>query len=671
MRRMEPMRQTTKIRIFVAAMLIAGIGLLGALNAQGDTSQRGERAVLVQIGRMLPEGHLSRHPLDDEISRLALDDFIKDLDPSKLYFLQSDVKTLARDRDSLDDMMRNGDPSFAKGVRALFEKRLEERVGWVHELLSSDLRFDENEFWVTDPERLDFAATASEARDRWRRRVKFEILSLEGPDLSREKAIEKLKGRYDRYLARVQGMSDLDWLALFVNAVTEAYDPHTSWMTPSELEDFEIAMRLNFEGIGAQLRDEDGYATVGGLMPGGSAIKDGKLAPGDRILAVAQGQNGPWKDVVGLPLPDVVKLIRGPVGTVVRLHVRPKDGGATRVHVLVRRKLQLEDSAAHGEVFDVDDENGKKVAIGVINLPEFYRDDAAASDGQENFRSATRDVARILGEFRQKGVDAVVLDLRLNGGGSLTEAIDLTGLFIDAGPVVRVRNARGVVRDLADEDRGVAWSGPLIVLTSRFSASASEIFAGAIQDYRRGLIVGDRSTHGKGTVQTVTPIGSPGREDLGALKLTIQQFYRPGGLSTQVRGVTPDVILPSGISGLETGEGGLAHALPADQIAPSRFTPADDVDAREIKQIAELSRKRRATSAYFKKLEASQAWDKKQKELGRIPLEEKEFRALRAEQKAMHDEEPLKSEGNRITKDGYLDEVLAIGADLVRIREAG
>jgi carboxyl-terminal processing protease len=660
------MQDTTMFSKRLATAAIALLVSIGALPAQSDD----ERAVLLTIGRMLPEGHLSRHPLDDQISRRALDKFVEDLDPLKLYFLKSDVEALGRSGDQLDDMVRRGDDAFSKRVAALFLRRLEERAGWVRELLASNLRFDQDDSWVTDAKRTDFAATVGEARDLWRRRVKFELLMMEGPDLPREKAIEKLVGRYDRYLARMKGMSDFDWLAIFVNAVTNAYDPHTSWLPPRELEDFEIAMRLNFEGIGAQLRDEEGYATIGSLMPGGSAIKDGKLEPGDRILAVAQGDTGPWKDVVALPLPEVVSLIRGPVGTIVRLQIRPKKGGETRVHSLVRGKLELEDSVARGEVLDLKDADGRKVSIGVINLPEFYRDEEAASARKPDFRSAARDVARVLADFRRKRVDAVVLDLRFNGGGSLTEAVDVTGLFIEAGPVVRVRNARGGMRDLVDDGRGMAWDGPLVVLTSRFSASASEILAGAIQDYRRGVIVGDVKTHGKGTVQTVVPLDRyANRGGVGALKLTVQQFYRPGGLSTQLRGVTPDVILPSITSELETGEEELAQALPFDRVPSSRYLPEGDVDDAAIRQLDQTSRTRRGESSYFKKLESSHAWERKQKDAGRIPLEEKAFRALRAEQKAMDDEEPVRAaDRNRITRDGYLEEVLAITGDLVRVR---
>jgi carboxyl-terminal processing protease len=660
-----PRRAFSRFTRWTLPALLVAFALAGALRSQSEGDGR-DRAVLMQVARMLPEGHISRAPLDDRVSQRALDDYIEGLDPAKLYFSKADVENLGRYRDQLDDMMRAGDTAFAKAVMTLFQKRFEERVGWVHEILASDLGFDKDEYWVTDAKKADFAATSVEARDRWRRRVKYEILALEGPDLTREKAIEKLRARYDRTLARVKGMSEFERLSVFVNAVTTAYDPHTTWLSPRDLEDFEIAMRLNYEGIGAILKEEDGYVAISSLMPGGSAIKDGKLAPGDRILAVAQG-NEAWKDVVGLPTSDVVNLIRGPVGTKVRLHVRPEKGGEPRVHVLVRQKLQLEDSAAHGEVFEAKDSEGKTFRVGVINLPDFYRDDEAAQAGTRNFRSASRDVARILADFRRQSVDGVVLDLRFNGGGSLTEAIEVTGLFIDSGPVVRVRNSRGIVRDHVDEDRGAAWSGPLVVVTSKLTASASEIVAGAIQDYRRGLVVGDPKTHGKGTVQTVMGLDrAPDRRDLGALKLTIQQFYRPGGLSTQLTGVIPDVVLPSVTSDLETGEDELHQAMPADRVSPARFVPHGEVDEAAVKVLDESSRKRRAASEYFKKLELNHALARKLREPGRVPLEEKAFKALRAEQEAakIEDNLPTRGDRNQIVRDGYLDEVLSIAADL-------
>jgi carboxyl-terminal processing protease len=310
------------------------------------------------------------------------------------------------------------------------------------------------------------------------------------------------------------------------------------------------------------------------------------------------------------------------------------------------------------------------LSIGVINLPDFYRDDDAAVAGNKNFRSASRDVARILGDFQRRAVDAVVLDLRFNGGGSLTEAIDVTGLFIEAGPVVRVRDSRGSVRDLADEDRGVAWGGPLVVLTSRLTASASEILAGAIQDYRRGLVVGDSKTHGKGTVQNMVPLDRrPDRHELGALKLTVQQFYRPGGMSTQLRGVIPDVILPSPTSELETGEEELPQALPNDRLGASRFAPYGEVDDVTIKRLVDASGPRRAASDYFKKLEANHALARKVKQAGRVPLQESAFRALRAEQEAAKiDLLPPNAQRNEIARDGYLDEVLSITADMIRAR---
>lgn len=648
--------------------LLLGLTLMAALPAQTEARAR-ERSVLAALARVLPSGHLSRHPLDDEISRRALTGLVDKLDPQKIYFMKADLDALAKKRDQLDDLVREGDGSFAMTVAQLLLERLAERVTWTRELLKAGLDFDRDEFFINDGDGIDFAATTAAARDRWRQRLKYEILLLEGPDLTRAQAIEKLTGRQDRYLARMKAMAEVEWFSMFVNAITTAYDPHSAWLAPRDLKEFEIAMRLNFQGVGARLQDEDGFITITSLMPGGSAIKDGLLAPRDRILAVAQGDDGPFTDVVGLPISDVVDLVRGPEGTVVRLQVRPKDGGEIRIHRLVRQKLQLEDSAAHGKVFELGEEGKQKTRIGVIDLPEFYRDDEAAQAGQKDYRSASRDVARILGEFKTEAVDAVVLDLRLNGGGSLKEAIELTGLFIDQGPVVQVRNSRDRLRTLSDTNRGMTWEGPLVVLTSRFSASASEILAGAIQDYRRGLIVGDPKTHGKGSVQTVMPLDEKANDDeLGALKVTIQQFYRPDGASTQLRGVIPDLILPSWSSEIESGEDELPQALPFHEVEAANFVADDDVQEAAIPRLRELSRERIESAPYFQRLESSQAWFREQKKAGRIPLQQKAFAAWRAEERSRDlrpDDET--ADEDRIVRDGYLDEVMNIGLDLLRL----
>jgi carboxyl-terminal processing protease len=333
-------------------------------------------------------------------------------------------------------------------------------------------------------------------------------------------------------------------------------------------------MRLNYQGIGAHLQDEDGYATVKDIIPGGAAHKDGTLAPGDRIVAVAQGEEGEAVDVVGWRLTDVVKLIRGEDGTVVRLSLLPAGGGEPRVLRIVRARTELTEQAATGELLEHGRRSdGTPFRIGFIDLPSFYGDMEARQSGSTDFRSCTEDVRKLISGFTEQHADTLVLDLRRNGGGLLEEAVSLTGLFIDQGPVVQVKGPDGRARARSDRDPGMAWSGPLVVLTSRFSASASEILAGAIRDYRRGLVIGDSATHGKGTVQTVVDLASVGRSDpypgnLGALKLTIQQFYRPDGLSTQRIGVAADVVIPSITDAMEEGEAGLPFALGEDRIRP-------------------------------------------------------------------------------------------------------
>ena len=415
------------------------------------------------------------------------------------------------------------------------------------ELLALDHDFTIDESLSTDPDTMQFAKTAEEARELWRKRIKYELLVRMTEDMTLEEAKEKVARRY-KSLAKRRHQTDSDeLLEMFLTAVTSSFDPHTTYMSPSSHENFQINMKLNLEGIGAALKGEDGYTIITKDHPRWRCGQAGRLKAEDRIVSVGQGHDGEMAEVVDMKLNDVVKMIRGHAGTVVRLGVTDATGGETEYIEITRARIELTDSEARSEIVEEGQAaDGSAMKIGVIDLPSFYMDMAGARMGKPNYKSTTRDVRRILNEFTAKDVDVVVLDLRRNGGGSLTEAINLTGLFIDTGPVVQVKDADGVVQHYDDLERGMAWDGPLVVLTSKFSASASEILAGAIQDYRRGLVVGDDSTHGKGTVQSLLDLGSqlfrvPDPPNLGALKITMQQFYRPNGDSTQKRGVLADV----------------------------------------------------------------------------------------------------------------------------------
>jgi carboxyl-terminal processing protease len=468
---------------------------------------------------------------------------------------------------------------------------------------------------------------------------------------------------------------------MYLSALTTAYDPHTTYMSPSTLENFEIMMRLNLDGIGASLQSVDGYTVVKKIIPGGAADRQGELKVEDKIVGVGQGDEGDTVDVVDMKLSDVVKMIRGKRGTVVRLDVTPADSTKRKTVRIVRDKIELKDSEAKGKVFDVGSRpDGQPYKVGVIDLPSFYMDMAGARRGLRDYKSTTRDVRTILDGFRENGVDAVVLDLRRNGGGSLTEAINLTGLFIPEGPVVQVKDGEGHVQPYHDLDPGMAWSGPLVVVVSKFSASASEILAGAIQDYNRGLIIGDYATHGKGTVQSLMDLGQqlfrvPNSPPMGALKVTMQQFYRPSGDSTQKRGVLSDVELPSLTTHLDVGEGDLDFPVEFDRVEPITFKRFAYVDQTVCDQLRRRSEQRRGQSDDFKKVSKNIARYKEQKAKKYVTLNAEKFLAERAELNADKEEEKQFEELNEasnsseINRDYYLDEALDITVDYLNLRQ--
>jgi carboxyl-terminal processing protease len=452
-----------------------------------------------------------------------------------------------------------------------------------------------------------------------------------------------------------------------------SYDPHTTYMSPTSWKNFLIALSLNLDGIGAELRDQDGQTVVARVVPGGAADKHGKLHKDDVIVSVGQGDEGELEDIEGLKLNDVVDKIRGPAGTTVRLGVMPAGEKEVAVYKIVRAKIQLEDSAAHGEVFEVGSQPNP-LKIGVIDLPSFYLDMEGRRQQRANYRSATRDVRLILQNFQAQGVDAVVLDLRQNGGGSLEEAIEMTGLFIDQGPVVQVVDpVKGTIRH-NDVEPGMAWNGPLVVLTSKLSASASEILAGAIQDYHRGLVVGDRSTHGKGTVQSPMDLAErlriPLLSNMGVLKLTIQQFFRPNGESTQQRGVLSDITLPSITDHMDIGEADLDYALEFKRIAPSNFTRHNLVEGKLIAQLRASSTERVSQNKEFGELLERIERFEARKERKSISLNEKKFfedgeDSDKEEEERLAEEIRGEQDAPKIRRDFFLDEVLAITRDYV------
>lgn len=518
--------------------------------------------------------HYAPKPLDDALSGQIFDSYLKSLDRQRLFFVQGDIDGFAHWRTELDDAIREGKLQPAFAIFNVYLQRVQQRVAFARALLAkADFDFGKSETWAYDREKAPWAKNDAELDALWRKYVKNDWLRLQLAGKKPAAIVSTLDKRYANLLERSQQISDEDVFQMFLDTYATAIDPHTNYMTPRTTENFNISMRLSLEGIGAVLQRQDEYVLIRSIVPGGPADLSGKLKSGDRIVAVGQGENGPMVDVVGWRTDDVVDLIRGKKNTSLRLDVLPagvgEDVPPTRV-ALVRQKVKLEEQTAKSHIIEIGEADHQR-RIGVITLPAFYLDFEARQRGDADYTSATRDVARLLAALKADKVDGVVIDLRNNGGGSLTEAIELTGLFIDTGPVVQVKEAGGRVSVEADNDDGVAWDGPLAVLVNRASASASEIFAAAIQDYGRGLIIGE-ATFGKGTVQNLIDLDRwPPSEKprFGQVKLTVAQFFRVDGGTTQLKGVEPDIAFPASIDALDFGESSYENALPWTRIRPA------------------------------------------------------------------------------------------------------
>lgn len=655
--------------LFVIAAL-AATGLV----AQGGPRPEDETAAKL-VAQMVEKFHVSQKGLDDEISKKTFEKYLSDLDPMKLYFLKSDVDEFSVYRTKLDDLALAGDTKFAHIVHDRYLKRLDERIAHVQKLIDVDFDFTRDESIVIDSDELPWAATVEEINDRWRKRIKYDVLSLKLDDTPITEIRERLHKRYHNVATSAHQTSSDEKLEMFLSALTHSFDPHSSYMSPNTLEDFQISMELRLEGIGAELRSEDGYVTVNRIVDGGAAHRDGRLKAGDKIIGVRQGDEDKFTDVVEMKLTRVVQLIRGKAGTEVVLQVK-SEAGELSEYELTRQQVELKDSAVRGEILQTGDRlAGRAYRVGVINIPSFYRDFEQAQAGTEDFRSTSRDVLKVLKQFREQGgVDAIVVDLRTNGGGALAEAIEVTGLFIDQGPVVQIKEPDGSIKTHDDVDPNVAYTGPLVVLCNRLSASASEIFAGAIKDYERGIVIGDTTTHGKGTVQNVMPV--PPRllsflsDKRGALKLTIQQFYRINGDSTQHVGVHSDVVLPSLIDHFDFGEQFLDNALPFDRIKAAEYETVGLVGQGILSTLRQQSAGRVSQNKEFQELNEQIVKFLKRKEEKSVSLNEAQRRAEQEEVKERAEiEEKLAEEeaagpDKPIFPDNYYNnEVLNITAD--------
>jgi len=570
---------------WLSAFIALAASLFFAVPALAESprpTQAHAKAAIATV-QLLSHYHYQAPPLDDALSAQIFDRYLKALDPARLFFLQSDINDFSRVRTTLDDAILEGKLEAPFLMFERYTKRVKKIQGIIQELLGGNFNFTVDESFEPDRSEAPWAASDSELREIWRKRIKNDWLRLRLAGNDDNSIRRTLLKRYGHALNRSAKLSSDDVFQVFMNAWAGALEPHTNYLGPRAAEDFAISMKLSLVGIGAVLQEHDDYVIVRELIPGGPALRSGKVNAGDRIVGVAQGEKAPMVDVTGWRTDEVVPLIRGKQNSIVVLDILPAEAtpdGAHRRVALVRDTVRLENQAASGSIREIRD-NGQLRKIGIIKLPSFYQDTDARRKSPAQFRSATLDVTRIIGEFKRDKIDALLIDLRNNAGGSLDEAISLTGLFIDSGPVVIQQNARGQTRVERISMSGMAWDGPLGVLINRASASASEIFAAAIQDYGRGIVIGEDS-FGKGTVQTLIDLDelepAPQRR-YGELKMTIAQFFRISGSTTQLRGVTPDIALPSLIDPKSFGESAYDNALPWTRINSVEFRSAGNVSS--------------------------------------------------------------------------------------------
>jgi carboxyl-terminal processing protease len=641
------------------------------------------------VNTILSRYHYKKTALNDSLSGYIYTSYLKTLDNSRCYFIQSDIDEFAQYRDKIDDYIIDGQLEPVYEIFNRFRDRVKERTAYVDKILNNEIDFTKDEYLEVDREDVPWPATTEEANEIWRKRVKNDALNLKLAGKEWKDISETLKKRYDNFNKNVLQYKSEDVFQLFMNAYTEAIDPHTNYMSPVTTENFKIDMQRSLEGIGAQLKSEDEYTKIAEVITGGPAFKSGQLAKEDKIVGVAQGDDGEMVDVVGWRLTDVVQLIRGPKGTKVRLQVQAAKDGANAIPKtieLIREKVTLEEQSAKKDVFEIEN-GGKAFKIGIIEIPAFYSDFEAMQKGDPNYKSTTRDVKKLIAELKKDKVDGILIDLRHNGGGSLQEAIQLSGLFIKDGPVVQVKNADGSIDVGDDPDPEIIYDGPLAVVVDRLSASASEIFAGAIQDYGRGLIIGAQ-TFGKGTVQNLIDLNRlmPNKEEkYGQIKLTVAKYYRITGGSTQHLGVVPDIDFPSVYDPEVYGESAEKSALPYDQIKSSDFKPYSNLK----KFIPELEKKhelRVSKNEEFDYLLEDIEKYKESKEKKRISLNE----SVRKKEREAEEEKDFQRENKRREKlglkllkkgetatdmpkekDFMIDESARILSDFIALNEVG
>lgn len=649
--------------------------------------------VQTRVTQFLKDYHYKKFDLDDTLSSHVWDSYLNTIDGGKLYFTQADIDGFEKYRYTLDEAMQEGNLEAAFAVFNLYRTKYKARSQYILSLLDKPFDYFSNKTILADREKATWAKSEAELDEEWNKIILNQALSLKLTGKTDSAIAATLKSRYVALEKRTSAFKADNAFHLFMNAFTEYLDPHTAYMIPDAADQFNISMSQSIEGIGATLTNEGDYVVIKSIVPGGPLFKNGEGNVDDYIVAVAQGDDGEFQDIIGWLTDDAIKLIRGKKGSVVRLKLVASSaplGTTPRTIRIVRDKINLEEAVAKGEIVDLK-HDGKNLKIGVIDIPMFYRDFEYANRGGE-FQSTTADVKRILDDFNQKKVDGVLIDLRNNGGGSLIEAIDLTGLFIKSGPVVQRKSSIGPNSVESDEDKSVSYEGPLVVLQNRFSASASEIFAGAIQDYQRGLIVGENS-FGKGTVQQLVNLDSyfarlsnrrsgavagvgaaaMNRTRYGQLKFTSEKFYRITGNSNQLKGVAPDVTLPSPFTPDEMGEKSYERALPYDQIRPVPYQKVGAITNEVVQKINDRFSKRLKSDEGLKELLLDIEEYRKEREVKEYSLN------YDVRKKALDDAENKKKSIKKLNKstkledkdnDIYLLESEKILGDLITLRKS-
>lgn len=644
-----------------------------------------EKEIFKRVRETLLYASYSPKNLNEQYSKDVYKKYMEDLDPFKRYFLKSDINEFKKHEGKMSDMLINEDVSFYHLTIDRLYKRINESENYVNEIFKEPLSLNEDEYFLTDDKKRDFPSNEKEAKDYWRKYIKYRVLQeifnaqkqkdsvndsikiskLENKEKSKPQtkeeieadAIKKVKENLGEYFRQVKLRKKSDLFSIFINAYTEVFDVHTTYFSPKDKDNFNSSMSGKIIGIGATLQDIKGYPTIKELVIGGPAWKSKEIEAGDKIIKVQQGKKGEPVSVVGMLLDDAIRLIRGEEKSTVVLTIEKKDGSTKNV-TLVREEIEIQETFVRSAV--ITDEKGNK--FGILYLPEFYVNLEGNSKGG---RDCSDDIKREINELKKQGITGLIMDVRNNGGGSLSEVLDITGLFVGSGPVVQVKNSNGKIKVLETKEKEIVWDGPLVVMTNELSASASEILAGALQDYKRAVIVGPEQTYGKGTVQTIYPLDrfSMGDDKYGALKVTIQKFYRINGSSTQLRGVNSDIVIPDILTYSDIFEKSQKFALPWDQISTTQYTTWQGTPKIDYTYIKEKSKERLKGSSYISSIEAIGNWTKELDKIDKISLSYDKF---------MDEMEKRSQQGKKYEKDITFDAKIKVEApsyELVKFKQ--